>query len=295
MPASALQKCPLQFLPQRAVFIFINSAAFPHPAPPAPAAWRRPRRGRQWGPSSGSCRTRRRMRRDLAIELCHPGKSAAGQVKRLGGSSGRWSAGKSRSGSPWGRHRQRPCCTCCCAHRLRTDAPACGPRRGKIAALVGLLHADVPGQNLAVLTVLAGQIHTGQQPGVVNTEARDTFHRGPPHFAIACTTPRAQSIEIVMPSFSVRVALVAPTITALSSVRPTMAEWLFVPTSSVMIPAASRMKGSVSLVVKGTTKIWPGLNFLAASVALRQTQTHPWRCGYRCRHRPAGNRRPCGP
>ena len=32
---------------------------------------------------------------------------------------------------------------------------------------------------------------------------------------------------------------------------------------------------AVTVVVKGTTKIWPGLNFLAASVALRHTQTSP--------------------
>ncbi len=43
-----------------------------------------------------------------------------------------------------------------------------------------------------------------------------------------------------------------------------------------------------------------GLNFLAASAALRQTQTSPLRlpiprCGCRYRHQPAGCHRPCGP
>ena len=48
-----------------------------------------------------------------------------------------------------------------------------GSGRGQVIALVGLLHADVPSEHVAVLTA---QVHAPVQLGMVNTEARNAFH-----------------------------------------------------------------------------------------------------------------------
>ena len=56
-----------------------------------------------------------------------------------------------------------------------------------------------------------------------------------------CTTPRVQSTDTTVPSVSRRVALGAATITGLSNVRPTVAEWLSVLASSLITAAACRI------------------------------------------------------
>lgn len=56
-----------------------------------------------------------------------------------------------------------------------------------------------------------------------------------------CTTPRAQSTDTSTPSSRRRVAATAPTITALSRVRPTVAAWPSALPSSQITAAASRM------------------------------------------------------
>ena len=43
-----------------------------------------------------------------------------------------------------------------------------GGTGGQVVAVIGLFHADVPGENIAVLTA---QIHAAVQLGMVNTEA----------------------------------------------------------------------------------------------------------------------------
>ncbi len=53
--------------------------------------------------------------------------------------------------------------------------------------------------------------------------------------------PRTQSTETMVSSFSRRVALATPTITALPRARPAMAAWLFMPASSTITALASRM------------------------------------------------------
>lgn len=56
-----------------------------------------------------------------------------------------------------------------------------------------------------------------------------------------CTDPCRQSMETFIPSCRVRVAPMAPTMTALFRLSPTTAAWLPMPFSSVMTPMASRM------------------------------------------------------
>ena len=54
------------------------------------------------------------------------------------------------------------------------------------------------------------------------------------------TDPFRQSMVTCIPSFRVRVAPMAPTITGRPRLRPTTAAWLPMPLSSVMTPAAWR-------------------------------------------------------
>ena len=63
------------------------------------------------------------------------------------------------------------------------------------------------------------------------------------------TMPRAASTVTVVPLFSRCVADSAPTITGLSSARPTTAAWEFSPPCSVTMPEQDLMSGSRWLVV----------------------------------------------
>ena len=67
-----------------------------------------------------------------------------------------------------------------------------------------------------------------------------SLRSGLSHSAKLCTDPCRQSMETFIPSCRVRVAPMAPTMTALFRLRPTTAAWLPSPFSSVMIPAACR-------------------------------------------------------
>ena len=67
-----------------------------------------------------------------------------------------------------------------------------------------------------------------------------SLRSGLSHSAKLCTDPCRQSMETFIPSCGVRVAPMAPTMTALFRLRPTTAAWLPSPFSSVMIPAACR-------------------------------------------------------
>lgn len=67
------------------------------------------------------------------------------------------------------------------------------------------------------------------------------FQAAGAHSARLCTDPCRQSMETFIPSCKVRVAPMAPTMTALFRLSPTTAAWLPMPFSSVMTPMASRM------------------------------------------------------
>jgi len=67
-----------------------------------------------------------------------------------------------------------------------------------------------------------------------------SLRSGLSHSAKLCTDPCRQSMETFIPSCRVRVAPMAPTMTALFRLRPTTAAWLPSPFSSVIIPAACR-------------------------------------------------------
>ena len=58
------------------------------------------------------------------------------------------------------------------------------------------------------------------------------------HCGSSWTTPLAQSTDTMAPSLRLRVALAAPTITALSRVSPTVAAWLLTPDSSLITAEA---------------------------------------------------------
>lgn len=126
--------------------------------------------------------------------------------------------------------------------------PSLGPGAGKVpvgaCVLTRVLYARVGELSRQTWRKFFGFPDTTPRPRRVPSQGGGVcraFQSADAHSARLCTDPCRQSMETFIPSCKVRVAPMAPTMTALFRLSPTTAAWLPMPFSSVMTPMASRM------------------------------------------------------